>query len=295
MDPQLVAEVIRSLIKNAGIKTKSIVASVGGRDVIIKKIQMDRMKPAEAREIIRWEAEQYVPFDMQNVQLDFQILDPMGEGLQMDVLLVAAKRELVDQKVALLRDAGIAPTLMDVDAFALHNAFEYNYPGAMDGTVALVNVGNELSSVNLLLDGNPVITPDVAFGARRVRENLARQQGLSAQEAESMISGSSSGHGELESVIADGADELAMSIERAVAFVATSEYGGLSLGKVFLCGGGSQLPGLPELLADRTRARTEVATPLQLLRVRPGATQLPTHELAPMFMLPVGLALRATA
>ncbi len=110
-----------------------------------------------------------------------------------------------------------------------------------------------------------------------------------------MISGSSSGHGELESVIVDGADELAMSIERAVAFVATSEYGGMSLGKVFLCGGGSQLPGLPELLADRTRARTEVATPLQLLRVRPGATQLPTHELAPMFMLPVGLALRATA
>lgn len=295
MDPQLVAEVIRSLIKHAGIKPKSVVASVGGRDVIIKKIQMDRMKASEAREVIRWEAEQYVPFDMKNVQLDFQILDPLGDGLQMDVLLVAAKRELVDQKVAILRDAGVTPTLMDVDAFALHNAFEYNYPGAMEGTVALVNVGNELSSVNILQNGNPVLTRDAAFGSRRLRENLSRQQGLSAEEAESVIFGKSARQGEFESVVAGGADELAMSIERAVAFIAGTDWGGMSLGKVFLCGGGSQLPRLPELLADRVRARTEVATPLQLLRVRPGATQLPPEDLAPMFMLPVGLALRAGA
>lgn len=295
MDPQLVAGVIRSLVKDAGINTKRIVASVGGRDVIIKKIQMDRMKASEAREVIRWEAEQYVPFDMQNVILDFQILDPLGDGLQMDVLLVAAKRELVDQKMALLRDAGITPTLMDVDAFALHNAFEYNYPGAMEGTVALVNVGNEVSSVNVLQNGTPVLTRDVAFGSRRLRENLSRQQGLSADEAESVILGRSAGRGEFDGVVADGADELAMSIERAVAFVATTDWAGASLGKVFLCGGGSQLPGLPELLADRVRARTEVASPLQLLRVRLGATQLPDHELAPMFMLPVGLALRAAS
>jgi type IV pilus assembly protein PilM len=85
------------------------VASVGGRDVMVKKIQMDRMKETDAREVIRWEAEQYVPFDMENVQLDFQILDPLDDGLQMNVLLVAAKRDVVDQKVGLLRDAGLSP------------------------------------------------------------------------------------------------------------------------------------------------------------------------------------------
>jgi len=96
MDPGLVAEGIRGLFSTAGVKQRSVVTAVGGRDVIVKKIQMDRMKEVDAREVIRWEAEQHVPFDMANVELDFQILDPGAEGLQMNVLLVAAKRELVE-------------------------------------------------------------------------------------------------------------------------------------------------------------------------------------------------------
>src|SRR5919206_3339202 len=128
MDPGLVSEAIRGLFEAAGVKRKSVVTAVGGRDVIVKKIQMDRMKEADAREVIRWEAEQHVPFDMESVQLDFHILDPLDDGLQMDVLLVAAKRELVDQRVALLRDAGLSAAVVDVDACALQNAFEYNYP-----------------------------------------------------------------------------------------------------------------------------------------------------------------------
>src|SRR5687768_7390480 len=107
MDPQIVVQTVKSLMESSGIKPKRLVASVGGRDVMVKKIQMDRMKEADAREVIRWEAEQYVPFDMENVQLDFQILDPLDDGLQMNVLLVAAKRDVVDQKVGLLRDAGL--------------------------------------------------------------------------------------------------------------------------------------------------------------------------------------------
>src|SRR5512146_3125141 len=119
----------------AGIKTRQVVTAVGGRDVIIKKISMDRMKEAEAREVIRWEAEQHVPFDMDNVELDFQILDPEGEGLQLTVLLVAAKRELVETKLALLADVGLDAQVIDIDAFALHNAFEVNHPQAMRGVV----------------------------------------------------------------------------------------------------------------------------------------------------------------
>src|SRR5204862_7183163 len=100
---------------------------------IVKKIQMDRMKEADAREVIRWEAEQHVPFDMANVELDFQILDPDAERLQMNVLLVAAKRELVEGRVALLNEAGLEPGIIDADAVARHNAFELNPPHAMDG------------------------------------------------------------------------------------------------------------------------------------------------------------------
>src|SRR5438128_9767922 len=135
MDPGIVAEAIRGLFAAAGVKQKSVVTAVGGRDVIVKKIQMDRMKESEAREVIRWEAEQHVPFDMDNVELDFQILDPQAEGLQMSVLLVAAKRELIDHKIALLSEVGLDPGVIDVDSFALHNAFELSYPEGMQGVV----------------------------------------------------------------------------------------------------------------------------------------------------------------
>src|SRR5574338_1548483 len=149
MDKGIVADAIRGLMASAGIKQKQVVTAVGGRDVIIKKITMDRMREAEAREVIRWEAEQHVPFDMDNVELDFQILDPESEGLQMTVLLVAAKRELVEHKLALLSDIGLEASVVDVDAFALHNAFEVNYPEAMQGVVGLVNIGHETTNINI--------------------------------------------------------------------------------------------------------------------------------------------------
>jgi type IV pilus assembly protein PilM len=149
--------------------------------VIIKKITMDRMKAAEAREVIRWEAEQHVPFDMENVELDFQILDPDGDGLQMTVLLVAAKRELIETKLSLLADVGLEPSIIDVDAFALHNAFSLNYPDAMRGVVGLVNIGHELTNVNILDDGVPVLTRDIQVGTRRFREDMS-ERGISAEE-----------------------------------------------------------------------------------------------------------------
>ena len=160
MDPVLVADTIRSLVQSVGLKGKRIVAAVGGHDVIVKRIQMDRMSQEDAREVIRWEAEQHVPFDMENVQLDFQILDPEGDSAQMSVLLVAAKKELIDNRLNLLADAGLTPALMDVEAFALQNAFERSHGGSMDGLVALVNVGHETTNLNLLQDGVPVMVRD---------------------------------------------------------------------------------------------------------------------------------------
>jgi type IV pilus assembly protein PilM len=183
MDPVLVAETIQSLVQSVGLKSKQVVAAVGGHDVIIKRIQMDRMSREDAREVIRWEAEQHVPFDMENVQLDFQILDPEGSGAQMSVLLVAAKRELIDNRMNLLADAGLSPSVIDVDAFALYNAFERSYPDAVEGLVALVNIGHETTNLNLLDDGVPVLVRDIPFGSRKLREALQRDRGLTAEEA----------------------------------------------------------------------------------------------------------------
>jgi type IV pilus assembly protein PilM len=292
MDPQIVVQTIQSLMNTAGIKPKRLVASVGGRDVMVKKIQMDRMKEADAREVIRWEAEQYVPYDMESVQLDFQILDPESDGLQMQVLLVAAKREVVEQRVGLLRDAGLQPATVDVDACAIHNAFEYNYPDAMNGVAAVVNVGHEIATVNVLQDGVLTLTRDIPFGSRRVREDLRRRHGLSGEEAEAVLEGRSERAAEFKELLRESAEELAMGIERAVAFLATADAGPPS--RVYLCGGASRIPDLSDVVATRLRARAEVATPLQRLKRRPGAAAgLSLDKMGPMLMLPVGLALRA--
>ncbi len=127
---------------------------------------------------MRWEAEQHVPFDMESVELDFQILDPDGDGVEMSVLLVAAKRELIESKMRVLTDAGLEPGVVDVEAFALHNAFELNHPDAMNGVVGLLNIGHDVTNINILDEGVPLLTRDLTVGTRRFREDLQRERGL---------------------------------------------------------------------------------------------------------------------
>jgi type IV pilus assembly protein PilM len=292
MDPVLVADTLRSLAADAGIKKEPIIAAVGGHDVIIKKISMDRMSESDAREVIRWEAQQHVPFDMDSVQLDFQILDPAGTEPQMSVLLVAAKRDVIENRQTLLADAGLTAAIVDVDAFALHNAFEQSYPSAQKGLVALVNVGNETTNVNIMEDGVPILPRDLPFGTRRMRETLQRERGLTADEADAVIHGRGDGTVDLRRFVAERVDELAVGIERAVAFI-TAQSGGTGVGHVFLCGGGARIPGLAEALGERLGIRTELANPVERVAVRPEVLQsVAMEELAPMLMLPVGLALR---
>lgn len=296
MDPGVVVEAIQSVIQGVGTKTRSIVTAVGGRDIIVKKIKLDRMPASDARAVISWEAEQYVPFDMQNVQLDFQILDPEAEGLQMNALLVAAKKELVEQRTMLLGDAGISPSTIDVDAFALFNAFEYNYPSAAKGFAALVNVGHEVTTIIVQEEGVPIVTRDVPFGSKHLREDLRRLHGMSAEEADRVLRGDLSGGAEIDSVLADRASELALAIERATAFLNADLGAAAGIAAVYLSGGAARVPRLQEAIAERLRVKVEVVNPLQRLEIAPEATaDLPGEDTAALWMLPVGLALRAPA
>jgi len=295
MDPALVADAIKGLMATAGIKTKQVVTAVGGRDVIIKKISMDRMKEAEAREVIRWEAEQHVPFDMDNVELDFQILDPEGEGLQMTVLLVAAKRELIETKLALLSEIGLEPSIIDVDAFALHNAFEVNYPEAMRGVVGLVNIGHETTNINILDDGVPVLTRDIPLGTRRFREDLQRERGVSAEDADKMLQGLEPSE-QLEPFLQSRGEELAVGIERAAAFLQSASRSAGGISRLYITGGGSRIPRLGKVLGDRLRLPVQAANPLERIQVADGVFgAMDVDEVAPLLMLPIGLALRSAA
>jgi type IV pilus assembly protein PilM len=294
MDPGIVAEAIQAAMAAAGVKTTNVVTAVGGRDVIIKKIQIERVKEAQARELMRWEAEQHVPFDMESVELDFQILDPDGDGLEMSVLLVAAKRELIESKVRILTDAGLEPGVVDVESFALHNAFEVNHPDAMNGLVALVNIGHDVTTVIVMDEGVPLLTRDITVGTRRFREDLQRERGLSSDDAQQLIQGyDRSPH--LESVLEGRGEEIAVGIERAAAFLAQNSRAG-TLRSIYTCGGGSRIPGLIDMLAHRLGLPVQQANPLANLKVRDGALEsLVTDEIAPLLMLPIGLALRHVA
>jgi type IV pilus assembly protein PilM len=291
MDPGLVASTIASMFTDHGITQRDVIVSVGGRDVIIKPIQMDRMSKQDAREVIRWEAEQHVPFDMDDVQLDFEITDPEGDGLQMSVLLVAAKRELIEGKLALLDEARLNARIIDVDAFALHNALQVNYPEAMQGIAGLINVGHETTTVNILDEGVPVLTRDISFGTRRLSMDLQRERGMSAEEAERALRGEDVDD-RLTAFLYERVQEVGRGIERATAFLETQEMGA-KLGRVYLCGGGVQIPALSDALAERLGVETQIANPLEQIQVKPGSVddQAPDF-LAPMMMLAIGLALR---
>jgi type IV pilus assembly protein PilM len=292
MDPSVVADAVKGLFVSAGVKRKKVAVAVGGRDVIVKKIQVDRMSEGDAYDVVRWEAQQYVPFDIEGVELDFQVLDPDGEGLQMDVLLVAAKRELVETKLALLGDAGLEAAVVDVDAFALHNAFELNYPDAMRGVASLINVGHEVTNVSVVQDGVPLLSRDLSIGTRKFREDLQRERGVSSDDADRLLQGFERSP-DLDPFVQSRGDEIAVGVERAAAFLQTASRNAARIERVFCCGGGARIPGLTDVIGERLRLPVEVANPLQALEVRDGAFgPLNVDEVAPLLMQVIGLALR---
>ncbi len=180
---------------------------------------------------------------------------------------------------------------MDVEAFALHNAFEVNHPDAMRGIVGLLNVGHDVSNINILDDGVPILTRDFTVGTRRIREDLQRERGLTGEDAQALLQGyDRSPH--LDAVLETRGEEIAVGVERAAAFLAQNSRAG-QMRAIYTCGGGSRIPGLNDLLAERLRTAVQQANPLANLKIRDGALEsLVTDEIAPLLMLPIGLALR---
>jgi type IV pilus assembly protein PilM len=185
--------------------------------------------------------------------------------------------------------------VIDVDAFAIHNAFELNHPEAMQGVVGLVNIGHEVTNVNVLEDGVPVLTRDLSVGTRRFREDLQREKGLSAEQSEEVVQGRGA-TSDLAGYLEARGEEIAVGVERAAAFLATASRSAGGLSQVFTSGGGARIPGLNEALADRLKVPVELASPLQRLKVRASVFEsVSVDELAPLLMLSIGLALRRVA
>ena len=194
-----------------------------------------------------------------------------------------------------MSDVGLAPSVIDVDAFALHNAFEINYPEAMHGVVGLVNIGHETTNINILDDGVPVLTRDIPVGTRRFKEDLQRERGLSAEDADRLLRGGESSEA-LDPFLETRGEELAVGIERAAAFLQSASRSAGGISRIFTTGGGARIPRLNKVLSDRLRVPVQLANPIEKLQVADGVfDMMPVDEVAPLLMLPIGLALRNAA
>ncbi|MYG80410.1 MAG: type IV pilus assembly protein PilM [Gemmatimonadetes bacterium] len=290
-NPGLVADAVRQLVEEAGLGMRDVVAALGGHHVFIKRLRLPRSKAREARDAVRREAERHVPFDIAGVQLDFQMLDPRGDGPHMEVLLVAAKRRRVEERITLLQDAGIGSVLLDVEALALCNAFAHNYPSTSQGLVAVVDCGHETTGINVLQDGIPIAANDHHFGLGQLTESMVGDRALPAEHAKDVA------EGRLEPslpnpVLEEAAGQIASGLERAGAMLRT-RFPGIGMGRVYLGGGGACVPELAATVGRRIKVETRVAHPFEKVAVRtdPAAQALLARS-APLFLLTVGLALR---
>ena len=251
---------------------------------------MDRMRVAEAQKVIRWEAEQHVPFDMDSVSLDFQILDPEGDGLQMDVLLVAAKLELVQTRMRLLEEAGFDTAVIDVD-FAVQT-FERAYDHAGYGSFCLVNIGREISNLSLIEQTTPVLTRDLAIGTRRFAEALVKELGISLEDAELRLRNEGEMDTASREALKEPIESVVALVERARSILMSSETSQGRLDEVVLSGGGARLPGLGEAIERRLGTKVTILDLLRGLRFREVAREVAEHGGPQVLAVAVGLGLR---
>jgi type IV pilus assembly protein PilM len=298
MDRDMVVEAIRECVGRAGVPETSVVSAVGGRSVIVKKILMDKMAQADANEAILWEAEQHVPFDIDDISLDFQIINEDIGADQMEILLVAARKETVQQHIELLRDAELEPDIVDVHAFAIQNSFEAAVGGAGDEVVALLDIGGDVTNLAIIRDGTPHFTRDIATGANFVVEEFQKRFGMTDEDARRACVHPDEFDGvdsdQIIEIIKDVADELATGIERSLSFLRTSGEVE-AIDRVVMTGGGSQFPGLDTILGSRAELPVETCDPLSAVDYDPELfAQYEVDEVAPMLAVGVGLGLRRT-
>jgi type IV pilus assembly protein PilM len=296
MDRDIVVEAVRECLGRAAIQDDYVVSAVGGRSVIVKKIIMDKMTAADAQEAILWEAEQHVPFDIDDICIDFQILkDDVGAN-QMEILLVAAKKETIQSHAELLREAGLTPAVIDVDAFAVQNSWEATNGGASEEVVGLLNVGADVTSICVVQQGVPYFTRDLAVGTNRFVEEIQKDFGVGHDEARQIVANPGEDESievsKLIEIVEDVAEDLSTGIERSLSFLRTSGDAE-TIDRVVLTGGGARFPGLGEYLADRHGFTVEVGNPLQGLAYEEDVfLDHDADKVAPLLSVSVGLGLR---
>jgi len=294
MNQSAVVEAIKTLKNLLKLKGREVATAVSGHSVIIKKIKVPEMTKAELEEHIPWEAEHHIPFSKDDVEMDHQVLG--GSGGQMEIILVAAKKEVVSDYSMVIREAKLSPVVLDVAAFCIQNAFESNYTLEEKDTVALVNVGATMTNINVLSSGQSAFTRDVAGGGNAFTEEIQKRLNVSQEEAEAWkVGGSGEGEvlpHEVESVMAEVAEQMAGKLQRSLDFF-MSATADASLGRIYLCGGSAKVPALQKALEEKSRTPVEIMDPFRRVIIDEKKFDLPfLQKHASEAAVAVGLALR---
>jgi len=276
MDSGAVIEALQKVFHDAKIRQKECALSVSGQSVIIRKITVPMMTEAELEEQIQWEAEQHIPFDIKDVHVDYQVLRRRAEASQMDLLLVAAKRDQIEEYAQLARNAKLKPIVCDIDAFTVQNLFEYSRTLPQDQTIALINVGASLSSLNIIANGVSAFTREIANGGNVITEEIQKQLNVPHAQAEAYKCGGSASAEDptragmvpqqVVQVIEAVSDTIAAEIQRSLDFfMATSGEG--EIARIYVTGGSANLAALARAIERRARVSVETWSPVEKLTI----------------------------
>ncbi|NUQ74446.1 MAG: type IV pilus assembly protein PilM [Polyangiaceae bacterium] len=271
MSAQAVVEGLGRAFEAAKIRQREVAISISGQAVIIRKITVPLMTNEELDNQIHWEAEQHIPFDIKDVHIDYEVLRRRPETGQMDIVLVAAKREEINDYMQIAKTAKLRPLVIDIDAFTVQNLFELSRGLPPDQTFAIINVGASLTSINIISRGMSAFTRDIANGGNYITEQIQRQLGVSFDKAEqykcsSVTAGPGAVPSQVFQIIDMVCESIAAEIQRSLDFfLATS--GEQEMHRIYLTGGSSVLPALPAAVGRRSRVPVEMIQPFERIAV----------------------------
>ena len=292
-----VAEAIDKIYKSAGIKNNSIATSISGHSVIVKRITVPAQSDAELDDSIQWEAEQYIPFDISEVNVDYQIVRKLPDTNKIELILVAAKREKITDHTSVVSMAGKSPIVVDIDSFALHNVYELNYRPEDSTVAALLNIGSTVMNINILRGGEFLFTRDINMGGNHYTDYLQREFNVSLEEAEDIklgrVTPEEGDDTDISSALQSVSENLVLEVERTFDYFKTTTQAE-NIEAIYLSGGASRTEGLRDYLEEKFQVPVQFLNPLK--NVKTDRADIPPEYLNGMssdFAIAVGLALRS--
>jgi type IV pilus assembly protein PilM len=295
MDSGAVIDAVQRLFSTQKIKTTDVATAVSGNAVIVKKISLPQMSEEELAESIHWEAEQYIPFDIQDVNIDYEVIEDAAEAGNMDVLLVAVKKDKISDYTSAISQAGRNPAVVDVDVFALQNCFEINYGLDPGRIIALLNIGASIMNINILRGSSSIFNRDIAVGGNQYTDAIQKDLNLSFDQAEALKRGApvdGAGPESLDPILQTVSENISLEIQKTFDFFkATSSEDRID--QIFVSGGTSKVYGLPELLQERLETPVEILNPFNAVTYNPKDFDPEfIEEIGPSAAIAVGLAAR---